>query len=54
MAPGASKFDHEDRVDLKRLLEKPRAVKLLADIKMKVSLGLGKVKKTSVKELAVV
>ena len=51
MAPVASKFDHEDRLDLKRLLGKQRVVKPLADIKMKVTLGPGKVKKTSVKEM---
>ena len=51
MAPAASKFDHEDRLDLKRLLEKPRDVKPLADIKMKVTLGAGQVKKTSVMEM---
>ena len=51
MAPVASKFDHEDRLDLKRLLEKPRTVKPLADIKMKVNLAGGQVKKTSVKEM---
>ena len=51
MAPGATKFDREDRLDLKRLLEKPRDVKPLADIKMKVTLAAGQVKKTSVKEM---
>ena len=51
MASEASKVDHEDRLDLKRLLEKPRPVKPLADIKMKVTLGPGQVKKTSVKEM---
>ena len=51
MAPVASKFDHEDRLDLKTLLEKPRTVKPLADIKMKVNLAGGQVKKTSVMEM---
>ena len=43
MAPAACKFDHEDRLDLKRLLEKPRDVKPLADIKMKITMGPGTV-----------
>ena len=50
MPPVLSKVDHEDRLDLKRLLEKPRDVKPLADIKMKVTLAGGQVKKTSVME----
>ena len=51
MAPAASKFDHEDRLDLKKLLEKPRVVKPLADVRMKVTLGPGQVKKISMKEM---
>ena len=46
-----SKVDHADPKDLKRLIEKPRAVKLLADIKMKVNLRAGNVKKVSMKEI---
>ena len=47
----AKKVDHEDRLDLKMLLEKPRALKPLADKQVNVTLGPGKVKKTSVKEM---
>ena len=43
MPPVLSKVDHEDRLDLKRLLEKLRDVKPLADIKMKITLGPGTV-----------
>ena len=48
----ASKVDHEDRQDLKRLVEKPRPVKPLdKDKEMKVNQGAGKVEKTSVKKM---
>ena len=46
-----NKVDHEDRQNLKRLLEKPRDVKPLEDKQMKVNLGPGKVEKTSVKKM---
>ena len=46
-----NKVDHEDRLDLKMLLEKPRALKPLADKRVNVTLGPGKVKKTSLKEM---
>ena len=46
----ASKVDHEDRQDLKRLLERPRDVKPLPDKQMKVNLGPGKVEKISLKK----
>ena len=51
MASEPSKVDHEDRQDLKKLIDDPRAVKPLKDIKMKVTLGAGNVKKTSIKEM---
>ena len=51
MASEPSKVDHEDRQDLKKLIDEPRAVKPLKDIKMKVTLGAGNVKKTSIKEM---
>ena len=41
------KVDHEDRQDLEKLLERPRVLKPLADKQMKITLGAGKVKKTS-------
>ena len=43
---------HEDRQELERVLELPRTVQPLKDYKMKINLGPGNVKKTSVKELA--
>ena len=45
------KVDHEDRQDLEKLLERPRVLKPLADKQMKINLGAGNVKKTSVKEM---
>ena len=47
----ATKVDHADRKDLKKLIEEPRDVKLLADKKMRVNLGAGNVKKVSMKEI---
>ena len=51
MASDESKVDHEDRRDLEKLLKRPRVLKPLADKQMKITLGAGNVKKTSVKEM---
>ena len=42
---------HEDRQELETLLNKPRTVQPLKDFKMKINLGAGKVKRTSLREL---
>ena len=42
---------HEDRQELDALLNKPRDVQALKDFKMKIVLGPGKVKRTSLREL---
>ena len=42
---------HEDREELETLLNKPRNVQPLKDFKMKIVLGPGKVKRTSLREL---
>ena len=52
MASGANNVDHEDRQNLKMLLEIPRATRPLADKQMKINLGAGQVKKTSVRTIA--
>ena len=44
---------HKDRQELEALLKLPRILVTLKDFKMKLALGAGKVKKTSMKELAV-
>ena len=44
---------HKDRQELETLLKLPRIVVTLKDYSMKLVLGAGKVKKTSMKELAV-
>ena len=44
---------HKDRQELEALLKLPRTLVTLKDYKMKLTLGAGKVKKTSMKELAV-
>ena len=51
MASEEGRVDHEDRQDLEKLLERPRVLKPLADKQMKINLGAGNVKKTSVKEM---
>ena len=51
MSIEGGKVDHKDRQDLEKLLERPRVLKPLADKQMKVNLGAGNVKKTSVKEM---
>ena len=51
MASDESKVDHEDRRDLEKLLKRQRVLKPLADKQMKINLGAGNVKKTSVKEM---
>merc|ERR1712130_845078 len=43
---------HEDRKDLERLLQLPRKVEPLKDIKMEINMGGGEVKKTSMREIA--
>ena len=43
---------HQDRQELEAMLKLPRKVEPLKDFKMKISLGPGNNKKTSVKELA--
>ena len=45
------KVGHQDREELETLLNKPRDVQLLKDFKMKIVLGPGKVKRTSLREL---
>ena len=42
---------HQDRQELERQLKLPRNIVTLMDYKMKINLGPGKVKKTSVREL---
>ena len=45
------KRDHKDRQDLEALLAKPRNIKPLVDKQMRINLGPGNVKNTSVKEM---
>ena len=45
------KRDHKDRQNLEALLAKPRNIKPLADKQMRINLGPGNVKNTSVKEM---
>ena len=51
MASEEGRVDHEDRQDLEKLLERPRVLKPLTDKQMKINLGAGNVKRTSVKEM---
>ena len=51
MASEEGKVDHENRQYLDKLLERPRVLKPLADKQMKITLGAGNEKKTSVKEM---
>ena len=50
--PQICEIGHKDRQALDALLELPRIVVTLKDYTMKLALGAGKVKKTSMKELA--
>ena len=50
--PSVCEIGHKDRQDLERLLKVPRAVVPLADFRMKINLGPGKVRRMSVKEMA--
>ena len=42
---------HQDRKELEKFLKAPRQVATLKDYKMKITLGAGKVKRTSLREL---
>ena len=43
---------HEDRLELDEILKLPRPVRALKDFKVKINLGAGQCKRTSVKDLA--
>ena len=51
--PPICQIGHKERQELEKVLELPRILVTLKDYRMKIVLGGGKAKKTSVKELAV-
>ena len=51
--PQICEIGHKERQELEALLKLPRILVILKDYRMKLALGAGKVKKTSMKELVV-
>ena len=51
--PPIWEIGHKERQELEALLKLPRILVVLKDYRMKLALGAGKVKKTSMKELVV-